>query len=43
MKINMNTLAVTADTGDMSKPEDRKAVSQKLAETNRRSSKGSGK
>lgn len=43
MKINVNALAITADTGDMSKPEDRKAVSQKLGEVNRRSSNGSGK
>ncbi|MGY1548372.1 hypothetical protein [Streptomyces sp. MN6] len=39
MKINVKTLAVLA-AGDMSKPEDRKTVSQKLSETNRRSSNG---
>ncbi|MGA5182954.1 hypothetical protein [Streptomyces pseudogriseolus] len=38
MKSNLNSLAVLADAGDMSKPDDRKAVSQKLGETNRRSS-----
>lgn len=43
MKISVNVLAVITNTGDMSKPEDRKKVSQKLNETNRRSSNGSGK
>ncbi|MGV9816628.1 hypothetical protein ACWDTQ_32535 [Streptomyces cellulosae] len=43
MKINVNALAVIADTGNMSNPADRQKVSDKLKETNQRSSNGSGR